>query len=255
MDDDVGNEEYFVPRFEAWYRDAIAALGSHSPLPTQGAIAVPYCGYGRELELLAEALPEREIVGVDASPEMCSRARRRCRRFARVRVEHADETKLAAHWGGQAGALLSCFGLQATTEPATAIADWTRCLVPGGRLVVLSWPTNADEAGQPFSVLRELIGAELGHRDPSWEMSLCPAIEAAGARVLEDVLLTHPIEHPHAGAFFDAFAHTGPGRAIALEHGVTVIERLRASFVRRLPEGPIAHTPAARCIIAHRPIA
>jgi ubiquinone/menaquinone biosynthesis C-methylase UbiE len=254
MPDDVAHEEYFIPRVEPWVRDAIAGLGRHSPLPTEGAIAVPCCGAGREVELLAEALPEREIVGVDASPEMCSRARRRCRRFARVRIEHADETKLAAHWGGQTGALLSCFGLETTRDPVGTITDWTRCLAPGGRLVVMLWPTDMEGPEGPFATLRALLAAELGPRDTAWETDLGDAIEAAGARVLEDGRITHSMEHPHAHAFFDAFAYSKIGRAVALEHGIEVIDRLRTGFSERMPERPLRHAPAARRIVAHRPV-
>ena len=251
--DDAAHEDYFTARLEPWQRDAIASLGTHSPLPTEGAIAVPCCGPGRDLELLAEALPEREIVGVDASLEMCSRARRRCRRFARVRIEHADPTKLAAHWGGQLGALLSCFGLQETPDPGATISDWAHCLAPRGRMVVVFWPGEVESADAPFGILRELLAAELGRTpEASWEAGLPQLLEAAGARILDDAAVTHPMEHPDASALFEAFAHDEKGRALALEHGFETIDRLRTRFVERLPEGPIVHHPVARRIVAER---
>lgn len=246
------HDEYFVLRFEPWLRGAIACLGSPSPLPTRGAIAVACCGPGRDLELLAGALPEREIVGVDSSAMMCARARRRCRRFANVRVEHAEPTRLSAHWGGQAGALLSCFGLQELDAPDEAIADWTRCLAPGGRLAVVFWPQETELDG-PLSTLREILATEIQPRDGDWEPRLVEAIETAGARVFEDLVVAHAVQHPNAGVFFDAFAQSAPGRALALARGFDAIARLRASFVARMPEGPIRHEPAARRIVAERP--
>lgn len=246
-----GYEEYFVPRFEPWVRDAIAALGSPSPLTAEGSLAVPCCGPGRELELLAPALPDRTIVGVDVSAEMCSRARRRCRGYANVRVEHADATSLSAHWAAKAGAVLSCFGLQSFDSPDAVLADWTRCLAQSGRIAVVFWPPHIEAEG-PFALLRTLLDAEVGPRDPTWQERLVSAVEAEGAHVLDDRIVKHSMTHPSAGAFFDAFAHSGPGRAIAMRHGFDLMDKLRGAFLQRAPSGSFEHEPSARLLAAQR---
>jgi ubiquinone/menaquinone biosynthesis C-methylase UbiE len=246
-----GYEAYFVPRFEPWLRDAIAALGAPSPLVSEGSIAVPCCGPGRELELLASALPDRTIVGVDVSSKMCAHARKRCRAFANVRVEHADANALSSHWGGSAGAVLSCFGLQLSEHPDQTLADWTQCLAPAGRLVVVFWPPHVESEG-PFALLRSLLEAELGPRDATWQERLVESVQTRGAEIIDDRPITHEMTHPSAATFFDAFAHSGPGRAIAMQHGFDLMERLRTVFVQRAPEGSFVHEPTARLIAAQR---
>jgi SAM-dependent methyltransferase len=235
-----GYEAYFVPRFAPWVRAAVNALHD---VP-DGPILVPCCGTFPELDLLAPRFPGRRIVGIDLSAEMVRLAGLRASRYQLVEVVRADAAALDPAWS--AAAVVSVFGLQQLPDPAAALRSWYDVLRPGGRLCVVYWPEIAEEDG-PFALLDKVVG----ERDRSWEDGLIPALD--GATVERDELVSYPMTHPDAAAYFDAVNHAGPLRALALARGDDYIAELRVRYLDEAPAGEWTHHPRARLISVRKP--
>ncbi|MFD7160778.1 class I SAM-dependent methyltransferase [Kribbella sp. NPDC059898] len=250
-----GYEQYFVPRFAPWVRAAVDTIGSSLP---DGPVLVPCCGTFPELDLLAPRFPGRKLVGIDLSAEMVRRARQRAASRApadggvggpagevvgEVEVVQADATRLDPAWA--AAAVVSVFGLQQLPDPAAGIRSWYDVLRPGGRLCVVYWPEVAEQSG-PFALLDEIVG----RGDSAWEDALIPALD--GAVIERDELVSYPMVHPDAAAYFDAANLHGPLRARALERGDAYIADLRARYLAAAPVGEWTHHPQARLIAVRK---
>ncbi|MCU0658768.1 MAG: class I SAM-dependent methyltransferase [Polyangiaceae bacterium] len=242
----IGYDTYFVPRFEPWLRDACARLAV--PLPP-GGLVIPCCGTGPELVSLHQLHPEREILGVDLSSGMLQLAYQRTRHLPLIRTQTGDATDTDG-WPPCAG-VLSLFGLQQMQDPPLALRRWVEALVPGGLLSVMFWPSEVEDEG-PFSWFRQAIARRLSLPVPTWEAALPEQIEAAGAELLLDAAVAHPMEHESALSFFEAMLTSGPGRSLVLAHGDAWIDELRSDFVAHAPAGPLAHRPRARHLVARR---
>lgn len=246
-----GYDAYFVPRFAPWVELAVRAL---SPEPDLGAaipdgpILVPCCGTFPELELLAGAFPDRELVGIDLSAGMIRIARERAARWPRASAVEGDASTLDARWTASCGAVVSVFGLQQLPEPEQALRSWLGALRPGGALSVVYWPSVTEEDG-PFALLRELLPGRKEPDDP-WEDRLLTAL---GATVVRDELPTYPMTHRDAATFFTAYSDSGPLRATANARGEAFIADLRKKFVEQAPAGEWTHHPRARLIVARAP--
>ncbi|MEV0645882.1 class I SAM-dependent methyltransferase [Phytomonospora sp. NPDC050363] len=248
-----GYERYFVPRFAPWVADAVAGLPGTLP---DGPVLVPCCGTFPELPALAAAHPDRELVGVDLSQGMIDRARRRADGMPRVRLIRGDATALESRWPGTAAGVVSVFGLQQLPDPVASITDWTAALRPGGHLSVVYWPPSTEAEG-PFALARTVVGEALDDDaeddDPAWPDRLAGAVTEAGGVVGRDGELAHTIVHPDARAYWTAVTAAGPMRTLVLSRGQDFVDRLRAEYLRRAPEGPWSHRPGARLLTAHRP--
>lgn len=248
-----GYERYFVPRFAPWVATAVGALRA-TPLPP-GPILVPCCGTFPEFDLLAEAHPGRELVGVDLSAGMIAVARERAAGRPNVRLVTGDATALAHEWPGTAAAVVSVFGLQQLPDPVAATADWARALSPGGRLSVVYWPPLPETEG-PFALVSEVVAEALGTEEGeprTWPGELAAAAVAGGLVVDRDEEVRHEIEHPDAEAYWTAVTVDGPQRGLMLSRGADFAAKTRAEYLRRAPAGPWRHRPAAGLIEAHRP--
>ncbi|GAA1606302.1 MULTISPECIES: class I SAM-dependent methyltransferase [Kribbella] len=233
-----GYEQYFVPRFAPWVRAAVQTIGTSLP---DGPILVPCCGTFPELDLLAPRFPDRKLVGLDLSAEMVRLARARA--AGRAEVVQADATELDPAWA--AAGVVSVFGLQQLPDPAAGIRSWYDVLRPGGRLCVVYWPEVAEETG-PFALLDKVVG----RGDSTWEDTLVPALH--GAVIERDELVSFPMVHPDAAAYFDAANLHGPLRARALAHGDAYIADLRRRYLAEAPAGEWTHHPQARLIAVRR---
>ncbi|MFG1820519.1 class I SAM-dependent methyltransferase [Kribbella sp. NPDC049174] len=241
-----GYEQYFVPRFAAWVKTAVGAIGG---VP-DGPVLVPCCGTFPELELLVERFPGRELAGIDLSGGMVRRARERAARLDHpsVQVVQADASSLDARWSGLCAAVVSVFGLQQLPDPEAAIRSWVGALTSGGRMCVVYWPGETEDDG-PFALLGKVIGER---SDYSWEDRLLADL---GEAVIErDELVSYPMTHPDAATYFDAADHAGPMRALALARGDAYIADLRARFVADAPAGEWTHHPRARLIVVRKPL-
>jgi hypothetical protein len=148
--------------------------------------------------------------------------------------------------------VVSVFGLQQMPDPAEAIGSWAPALRPGGRLLVIYWPARTETDG-PFARLADVVGGHVPRGTSAWEQALVPSLTARGVLVERDEQVSHPMSHPDAAAFFDAYTRSGPGRPLATERGDAFVARLRAEFLSDAPIGEWRHRPAARHLLARRP--
>jgi SAM-dependent methyltransferase len=114
-----------------FYR-SLAAVGE---VPEGATILDVPCGGGVALRGLR---PDQHVcwIGVDVEPAMLHRVRRRAARLpsVRTRLIEGDMTALALE-DRAADLCLSYGGLHCVPNPEAALAEMTRCLRPGGRLV------------------------------------------------------------------------------------------------------------------------
>ncbi len=248
-----GYDAYFGPRFAPYLGAAVGALLSHAAqrgLPS-GAVLVPCVGPGRELAPLAHAFPERAIVASDLSSEMVALAAQRTQHLPNVSVQHADALSLLAPAAG-AAALFSVFGLQLLPDPALALRSWLGLLSPGGLLVIVYWPRDAEPKG-PFFSMRRLL-REAGVLDGTWEEELLHGLPEAGGAVLADVPLSFEIAYEDAPSLWRALTELGPLRALANARGPALVNALGARFALELQHSPtpLTHTPEARLLLIER---
>lgn len=244
-----GYERYFVPRFAPWLETALNGLPRELP---GGPVGVPCCGTFPELPPLAEAYPDREIVGVDLSPGMLEHARLRADGYRLARVVCGDASDLTSVGLGDAGAVVSAFGLQQLPDPIDAATNWVRALRPGGWLSVVFWPLVTENVG-PFALLDSVVDEALDPvPKPTWPEQLTDAVAGTGARVVRDQAVSHPMSHPDAETFWSAMTEGGPLRSFVLARDEEFIDSLRARFLARAPTGIWDHRPTARWILAQR---
>jgi ubiquinone/menaquinone biosynthesis C-methylase UbiE len=136
------------------------------------------CGTGLLLERLAERGLGLELHGIDATPEMLGRARRRLGQRALLRLGSADRLPYPD----------ATFDLVTSTSVLhllggrhdAALADWARVLSPGGRLVVTDWRGEAPSTRARLRALR-LLG--LQHHEPLSSDALAELIRRHGIAV------------------------------------------------------------------------
>jgi SAM-dependent methyltransferase len=122
---------------------ALAQLVEVAELPAHGSVLDAGCGPG----LVAEALLEagHRVIGVDLSPEMIGRARRRCGRFGDLAVFllgsiHGPEAETFAPFD----AAVSRYVLHHVRDPLLFVARQATLLRPGGVLVLSDHTTDPE---------------------------------------------------------------------------------------------------------------
>jgi len=124
-----------------WRRTAVAAAALR---PGQRALDVA-CGTGRLTEELARTVgADGQAIGVDLSPAMLERARRRARRAGGAQAARAatpaylEANALALPFEDASfDAATIAFGLRNLPDYAAGLAEMVRVVRPGGRVVVL----------------------------------------------------------------------------------------------------------------------
>lgn len=103
------------------------------------------CGCGdTTLRLAAQVAPGGEVLGVDLSGPMLSRARERARQAGRrnVSLRQADAQTTALE-AGSFDAVHSRFGVMFFDHPESAFANLRKAVRPGGRLAFVCWRAPA----------------------------------------------------------------------------------------------------------------
>jgi SAM-dependent methyltransferase len=127
------------------YYESMAAIGALAP----GATVVDCpCGAGPALRAVPGGGHLRYL-GIDLSPAMLGRARRRAaaRGLGEAEFLEADAAALPLE-SGSADLFLSYWGLHCFADPAAALAEVARVLKPGGRLVASSFVRGRDSLRQ-----------------------------------------------------------------------------------------------------------
>ncbi|KAG2427612.1 hypothetical protein HXX76_012265 [Chlamydomonas incerta] len=220
-----------------------------------------------------------------ASAASASAAAQQPRAREPVEAHVADATALDAF--GPAAAVVSVFGLQqmGALAPA-ALANWGRCLAPGGVCVVVLWPSRVEDAG-PWcaydQVVLEKAAADKGQPPPppdaaaraplhEWEQRLTEQLRAEAAaeeaeagggcyvEVLADRLQEFEMRWPSPEYFWRVMTEGGPWRARRLAQGDAAMADLANRFAakyggmgsERYGSVPLAHSPAARLVVLRR---
>lgn len=250
-------DELFSRLFRPWQHDTIAQLQDALPASVQGSIAVPACGPGQELPLLAAAFPHSRIIGIDLADGMVAVAQKLVAAQGladRVEVRVGDASCLDDL--APLCAVVSVFGLQQMPAPAQVLANWTRALSPGGVLSVCFWPLSVEEAG-PWQRLTQLTAPARPAAD--WEAGIPGEALAHGADLVRDERVQHGMEWASVGAFWEGMTRAGPWHSRLLAYGEQHMEDLRRQFMEAYPlpeagraEEPLRHTPAARLVCLRR---
>ncbi|KAK9833418.1 hypothetical protein WJX81_003378 [Elliptochloris bilobata] len=218
-------DQELVPRFKP-YTQRLLSLFLQRPLPT-GPVYVPACGPGHELVLLGEALPGRQLFGVDLAAGMVELADQKLAQAGlRLRSELAvgDACSVPGACRPAAG-MFSCFSLQQMPQPAAVLAAWAAALAPGGVLAVAYWPPAA---APPDARWRALT-------DPA---TLAKAVAAAPAscahaHVLVDEAPAFDMHFDSAAAFFGVdtcrTAASAAPQALGQQH-MAELRRLRDQY-------------------------
>ncbi|MBV9076002.1 MAG: methyltransferase domain-containing protein [Methylobacteriaceae bacterium] len=231
-------------------RFATAALDRLGPLAGRRLIDV---GAGAGGAALRAASSGADVLAIDAAPAMTARLAARAASLAgpgRVRAETMDGNALQVT-DGSFDLGLSVFGVILFPDPAGALRELRRVLVPGGRVAVVTW-TRPDR----YELIGRLIAASAAVRGPQPAPSGLPAqlrfreepafraLLAAGGFAVEAVIeqaasLTAPSARALAADL--AFA---PGIAALLadqgEDRAAVLERFVADLERDQGTGPVA---------------
>ena len=235
--------EYWSPRFRPYLVDAAGAL---RPGP-EGPLAVPGCGPGDEVLLLAERFPDRSIIATDPSAGMLGIlwAALRARGIAHVVASAGGAESLSA-FVRQAAGVLSCFSLQLLPNPLAALADWSRALRPGGRIAALHWPRKPEDSA--VGRIREAIERVTGERRADWEDVALEALPRIGLRLVADRTLAHEMVHASAEEYFDELVRSGPLQALEMRFGSDTVAKCRAAWLEGETPGarPWRHAPPAR---------
>ncbi len=94
------------------------------------------CGTGSLLGSLAEAFPDAVLYGIDPSPEMLAVAGKKPGCRADLRVGVAESLPFD---NGSFDVVVSSSSLHYWRKPDAALAEISRVLAPGGRIVITDW--------------------------------------------------------------------------------------------------------------------
>lgn len=229
---------------------------------------------GPELVALAEAFPNRSVVGVDVAEGMVRRARAAVhdaglQRRVVVRVGDAMEEPPSEekHRGDQTGkvspvagassgfssrpaAIVCCFALNQLPDPPAALERWARSLAPGGVVAVAYWP-GAVEDGGPWRRLTDLtLGVRVQDRAMRNLLAWLPNV--TGLTLCRDSMSAHAMTWPGGAAqFWEVLTRQGAWHARRLAKGDEDMERVHAEFLQAYPEPqkPLEHWPKARILV------
>jgi SAM-dependent methyltransferase len=157
-------------RHSGWYEDRwrpvtewiLEAAG----LAPGGRVLDVGCGTGLPALALAEQVgPDGRVVALDLASEMLAVTRRRAREagYAQLVVEEGDAEALRFA-DTSFDAVTSSFTLMFCPDPARAVSEMRRVLVPGGRLVVVAW--DALEKSPFLSAIVQAAGTVFGTPPP-----------------------------------------------------------------------------------------
>lgn len=135
---DLNNRVHSLGRDQAWRRFAVRDAGVR---PGDTVIDVA-CGTGDLTQAFARSAAAR-VIGLDFTPEMLERARRKRARLAPAharKIEYLEGDAQALPFDDASADVVSiAFGLRNVADPARAVREFARVLRPGGRLVVLEF--------------------------------------------------------------------------------------------------------------------
>jgi SAM-dependent methyltransferase len=227
------------------------------------------CGTGVTTEELARAVgPSGEVVGIDISGAMLTRARDRTDWSALARVEFVEADAQVADLGGGFEAVFSRFGVMFFDDPLAAFTNLRGALVPGGRLAAAVWQdlfANEWVAVPGLAVVS--VTGEMPEVDPDgpgpFSMAAPAVVErllgAAGFVEVSVEPAEQVVEVPEDGieAFIRADARIGAGAELLADAAPEVRreawESVRSALVDRLDGGVVRLRSAGNLVTAAAP--
>ncbi|WP_030482594.1 class I SAM-dependent methyltransferase [Nocardioides aequoreus] len=173
-----------------WFAGGREWLGARA----QGRVLEVAPGTGRSLEHYPAGV---QVSGLDLSPEMLAQARRRAAELGlTVDLREGDAAQLP-YADASFDTVLCALALCSIPDPARALAEMHRVLVPGGRLLLL------DHVGSTWAPLRwgQWLVEQVTRRTAGEHFTRRqrPLVEAAGFEVVEaERLKAGTVERLHA---------------------------------------------------------
>jgi len=186
FDEDVARqiEALYLTRDAARRRRLVReALGTH---PGDRVLDVG-CGPGFYcLEIADEVGPDGQVVGIDAAEPMLELARRRCEGHDNVAFKQGDILSLPVE-DESFDRALCVQGLEYSDPATAALAEMSRTLRPGGRVVVwdIDWGTVAWHSSDPALTQQILKAWDQHLAHPSLPRSLASRLREAGFQKVE----------------------------------------------------------------------
>jgi ubiquinone/menaquinone biosynthesis C-methylase UbiE len=149
---------------------ALAALG----LISDDVLLDLGCGTGAAVREAARAV--RRAVGFDLSPEMIAQARNLAQGISNVEFREGDVSGPLPFSDGEFTAIVCTTAFHHFPKPLDAIAEMSRVLAPGGRVVIADFNRRHPIVFAADLVLKRLQPSHVGLRSPSRLMrDLCAA--------------------------------------------------------------------------------
>jgi SAM-dependent methyltransferase len=218
--------EYWSPRFRPYLE---AAIDAFAPAP-EGPFAVPGCGPGDEVFLLAKRFPDRSIVATDPSKAMVAIVWQRMgtEGSGHVVASVGSADNLSA-FVRQAAGVFSAFTLQLLPNPLAALASWSSVLGSGGSITAIFWPRTA--SGSSIERLQTAIQPETGEERLDWEDQTLESLPRIGLRLARDEIVCREMEHGAPGEYFQELVDSGPLQGLEMRFGKEVVERSKARWL------------------------
>jgi SAM-dependent methyltransferase len=115
--------------------EVIADLAAEAARPSAWVVADLGCGRGTTSRLLAQRLPRSRVVAVDLSAALLTVARSRVTDPQQVAAVRADFHRLPFR-DGSCDLAVAAFCLYHSPAPERVISEITRCLAPGGTVII-----------------------------------------------------------------------------------------------------------------------
>lgn len=228
-------EQRLVPLlFDSWARTLVGAV---APTADERVLDVA-CGTGIVARTVAARLgPSASVTGIDINADMLALARKLA---PEIEWMHSDATDTGLP-GASFDVVLCQQGLQFVADPAAALREWRRILVPGGRIALSAWH-NADNPG--YAAIRstfrrrlpehpEAVGfvrAIFGLSDPT---EIHELLLGAGFRNVRIATHADVVVCPTPQTWVEAFVSAAPVQAIA-ELGHDELDQIVADAVHDL---------------------
>lgn len=129
---------HYDRRWRAYLQSTLGEALSGSRLGGTERVLDVGCGTGEFERMAIEKFPQLTIVGVDMSPVMLERTRKKMAAFPRVSFETAEAEALPFEAEGYDVVILASV-LHHVRDPETALRECARGLRPHGKLVLVDW--------------------------------------------------------------------------------------------------------------------
>ncbi|NYI05545.1 class I SAM-dependent methyltransferase [Allostreptomyces psammosilenae] len=236
--------------------DAIVDLALRHAAVTRAAIVLDLgCGRGTTTRALAERLRPAQLLGVDASAALLSRARTRtgaANETTRISWLCADFHHLPLPTASSALAV-AAFCLYHSPTPRAVVEEMARCLVPGGTALLVT------KSADSYRELDRLVAAAGLDPDAERRPSLYTAAHSGNlTQLAEGPLRVVHTEHEIHRFTFSGHAHLAEYLATTPKYNVpdhlaTDPVALADSLSMALPDRPVTTVSTVTYVVATRP--